>query len=427
MIDFIFKPKGSRIWRWKFRQQSEDGKIIDISLETPDKRCAEKRREELRKEKLFERDGLLMPKPLREAAQRELSNHLKDFLGDLRRRGKSDKYLANLEYRVGELTKSCHWSTVKDITADSFQTGSRQNDGLAAKTMNDYLEAVRCLLGWLIKNGRAQCNPLQTVEKVKVVEDKTRQRRAFTTAEFCRLLDAVPKNRKAIYLMAIHTGLRRSELAGLKPSDIHLNAVVPFVQVRASTTKNGKAVTMRLHQDVVVALRDLGSTGSSDEPIFSHFPRIERFRRDLKLAGVQYRDDAGRVADFHSLRKTFCTNLANAGVASRVAMTLMRHSDRRLTDKVYTDENLLGKSSAIEAIPSYANPASQGASQRMVAYGQTESPAVTLSGGVKTTENPVNTGEIPGLAPYVTNGQNGNNGGSGGARTRNLCRDRAAL
>src|SRR5208283_1866516 len=106
------------------------------------------------------------------------------------------------------------------------------------------------------------------------------------------------------------------------------------------------------------------------------------FRRDLKLAGVQYRDEAGRVADFHSLQKTFCTNLANAGVASRVAMTLMRHSDRRLTDKVYTDENLLGTSSAIEAIPSYANPASQGASQRMVATGQIVSQAVTLSGGV---------------------------------------------
>ena len=63
----------------------------------------------------------------------------------------------------------------------------------------------------------------------------------------------------------------------------------------------------------------------------------------------------------------------------------------------------------------------------MVANGQTELPAVTVSGGVKTTQTLVKTGEIPGLAPYVTNGQNGNNGGSGGARTRNLCRDRAAL
>ena len=52
MIDFIYKPKDSRIWRWKFRQQSEDKKIADVSLGTSDKRCAEKRREELRKEQL---------------------------------------------------------------------------------------------------------------------------------------------------------------------------------------------------------------------------------------------------------------------------------------------------------------------------------------------------------------------------------------
>jgi len=46
-------------------------------------------------------------------------------------------------------------------------------------------------------------------------------------------------------------------VGALKWSDVHLDAVVPFIQVRASTTKNGKAVTMRLHQDVIAALRDL--------------------------------------------------------------------------------------------------------------------------------------------------------------------------
>jgi hypothetical protein len=61
MIDFIYKPKDSRIWRWKFRQQSMDKKIADVSLETSDKRCAEKRRDKLREEKLHERDGLILP------------------------------------------------------------------------------------------------------------------------------------------------------------------------------------------------------------------------------------------------------------------------------------------------------------------------------------------------------------------------------
>jgi hypothetical protein len=187
---------------------------------------------------------------------------------------------------------------------------------------------------------------------------------------------------------------------------------------------------MRLHGDVVAALGDLINPGASDERIFPHFPRIERFQRDLKLAGVAYRDENGRMADFHSLRKTFCTNLANAGVASRVAMTLMRHSDRRLTDKIYTDENLLGTSSAIEAIPSYAISASQGASQSSVASSQIESRVVTVSGGVKTVNSVnsiVNIGGSHDFASCVPMCHENRNGGSGGARTRNLCRDRAAL
>jgi len=427
MIDFIYKPKDSRIWRWKFRQQSEDKKIIDISLETSDKRCAEKRRDDLRKEKLYEREGLILPKPVREAAQRKLSEHLEDFIGDMRRRGKSEKYLANLEFRVGALIPSCGWETARDVTADSFQSWRREQKELSAKTANDYLEAVRCFFNWLIKNERVQVNPLASVEKVRTEGRETRQRRAFNGEEMRQLLAVVPAERKAVYLMAVHTGLRRSELAALKWGDLNLDAVMPFVQVRASTTKNSKPAAMRLHPDVVKAIQEIKGDKEPDKSVFSRFPRIERFRRDLKKAGIPYRDGAGHFADFHSLRKTFGTNLANAGVSSRVAMALMRHSDRRLTDKIYTDENLLGTWSAFDALPNYTEPASQRASQILVANGQNGSSAVTMNSGEEIGKNIVAIDESRVVTPLVTNGHNVESGGSGGARTRNLCRDRAAL
>ena len=227
--------------------------------------------------------------------------------------------------------------------------------------------------------------------------------------------------------MAVHTGLRRSELAALKWGDVHLDAVMPFVQVRASTTKNSKPAAMRLHPDVVKVMLEIKGDKQPDEPVFDRFPRIERFRRDLKKAGIPYRDGTGHFADFHSLRKTFGTNLANAGVPSRVAMALMRHSDRRLTDKIYTDENLLGTWSAFDALPNYTEAASQGASQILVANGQSESSAVTTNGGGKSNKTIATIDESHILTLPVTGSQNVENGGSGGARTRNLCRDRAAL
>ena len=108
-------------------------------------------------------------------------------------------------------------------------------------------------------------------------------------------------------------------------------------------------------------------------------------------------------------------------------MALMRHSDRRLTDKIYTDENLLGTWSAIDALPVFTEQASQGASQKLVAAGQNVSLAVTTSFGPEVVKTLVNIGDCHGLAQLDASGQNAGNGGSGGARTRNLCRDRAAL
>lgn len=70
MLNSIYKPKGSRIWRWKFRLNSKDIKIEDISLGTSDKQVAEKIRSEKLREAELERAGIIAPKANREAAQR---------------------------------------------------------------------------------------------------------------------------------------------------------------------------------------------------------------------------------------------------------------------------------------------------------------------------------------------------------------------
>src|SRR5262249_35701517 len=126
--------------------------------------------------------------------------------------------------------------------------------------------------------------------------------------EMLRLLE-VAGERKPVYLMAVQTGLRRSELAALKWGDVQVEAVTPFVRVRASTTKNGKAAELRLVVELAAALSELRAGGApDDEPVFKAIPRIERFYRDLKKAGIPVRDGLGRKAIFHSLRHTFGTN-----------------------------------------------------------------------------------------------------------------------
>ena len=63
----------------------------------------------------------------------------------------------------------------------------------------------------------------------------------------------------------------------------------------------------------------------------------------------------GRYADFHSLRYTWGTYLQRNGVNSRTAMELMRHSDRKLTDKLYTDSNLLPLGEVVRNLPDDEN------------------------------------------------------------------------
>ena len=426
MINTIYKPKGSRIWRWKFRLCPADKKIEDVSLGRSDKRAAEREREKLLQEKQDERAGFNPPKATRDAGERKLADHLQDFLGDMRRRGKSEKYLANLEFRVGRLISECSWNTARDVSADKFQAWLRGHPELKDKTANDYLEAARCFFNWLVKLGRALSNPLVSVEKAKTKGGKADEVRGFTDDEMLRLL-AVAGERKPVYLMAVHTGLRRSELATLKWSDLYLDAVIPFVRVRASTTKNGKSAEFRLVPEVAAALGELRSNGTHcDDLAFKGIPRIERFYRDFKKAGIPRQAELGKGV-FHSLRHTFGNNLARGKVGRRVAMALMRHSDGRLTDKVYVDENLLGTWTAFDSLPSYEKQASQIASQKLVAAGQNVSLPVTMSTGPEVAKTLVNIGESHIVALPVTMGHIVGNGGSGGARTRNLCRDRAAL
>jgi hypothetical protein len=79
---------------------------------------------------------------------------------------------------------------------------------------------------------------------------------------------------------------------------------------------------------------------------------MRTFRVDLKLAGISPVDEYGRRFDFHALRTTLATLCSASGVAPRVAMALMRHSDIKLTMKTYTDVEHLPLVHALALLPS---------------------------------------------------------------------------
>jgi integrase len=257
---------------------------------------------------------------------------------------------------VGRMMKECGWKQLKDITPESFQTW-RAKQTLSPKTLNEYLGSISSLLNWMEKHERIPRNPLQHVQKVQANGRQVRPRRAFTDDEMQRLLGVAGK-RKVVYLTAVYTGLRRSELAALEWPDLHLVGEKPFINVRASTTKNHQQAVIALHPELVSEMRDHVAKMPTETPrVFAGvMPTMTRFKMDLKAAGIPFLNTAGQRADFHSLRYTLATNLARAGTAPRVAMEIMRHSDMRLTAKTYTDAGLLPVADAVLKLPFLTKP-----------------------------------------------------------------------
>jgi hypothetical protein len=135
-------------------------------------------------------------------------------------------------------------------------------------------------------------------------------------------------------------------------------------------------------------------------------PRALRLQKDLKAIGVPYRDAQGRYADFHALRYTWATFLQRNGVAQRFAMKLMRHSDIKLTSKVYTDEMQLPIYDAIKNLPRLdGGPAyTQIRAQNLGGNGQNGSHPVAINGESKAHETLENKGDSRCLTQPVATG-----------------------
>ena len=344
MIAYVYKPtrtrKGkkvsARLYRGRYRLD-DDFAVIDVALNTADKEIANKRIRDLVTEAQKERDGILTPKMQREAGQKGICEHLKDFLGDLEAVGRAPDYRNRVRVRVRRLIEDRGWKRLKDVSADDFVAWRARQDDMAPKTLNEYLNACSGFLNWLIRQGRLTTNPLLSVSKVDV-RGKQLQRRALTAEEVEKLLE-VSGERSVTYLTAIYTGLRQNELRQLVWADVHLDREKTYFLVRSATTKNRKDAIVPLHARVVDALKAIKpERNHSGTPVFELPSNPDRtIRNDLKAAGIERVDALGRKVDFHSLRNTFATMLARHGVPQRIAQELMRHSNPHLTATVYTD------------------------------------------------------------------------------------------
>lgn len=362
MIAFLFQAVShgvkSRTWSARIRLD-EWPKYRVFPLHVTDKRVADQKLRELVSELERETHGVGIPRPTREAWRTPLIEHHAKFLKACVAAKLSDNTLDKYTHSLPLLFTRCNWTTIRDVNKASF-TQWRDSCILKPKTVNDLLGSMRTFLIWMKRERLILADPLAEVRKV-ANPNAGNFRRALSADDVNRLLEKSPPHRALVYLAMIYTGLRRAELSGLKWVDFNFETNPPQVRVPSSLSKNRKESTHYLRPELAQAILAVRpKMPKPDAFVFKGLvPRVHTFKKDLAAAEIPFEDARGRRVDIHALRKTFGTLLAAGGVAPRVAMELMRHSDMKLTMGVYTDVAQLPVVAEMARLPSFQMPAKE--------------------------------------------------------------------
>jgi len=249
----------------------------------------------------------------------------------------------NILFRVKHLLQKSGVRDLRDLKPSIVQRvlGELREEGLALKTVNDYLVTVKQFCTWARHDGRSPENPLDSLQGFNTALDRRHDRRALSEDELQRLLSAAKKGgvhqgctgpeRETLYRFAVLTGLRKNEIESLTKASFDLEGDPATVTVRAAFSKHRREDIHPLPKDLAPLLRNLLAGKADGDPAFKVPDKTgEAVQHDLEAAGIPYKVGQ-RYADFHALRHTFITRVINSGANVKTAQLLARHSDPGLT------------------------------------------------------------------------------------------------
>lgn len=280
---------------------------------------------------------------LRQLAAQHL-NHLEDTL---------DRKSTTLhDYRIilrRHLYPAFGDTPVDRITADSISAyvAAKRRQGLAPNSIRNQLNLLHAILRRAVRRGLLAVNPVDQVDRPRVVANRDRRLRFLQPAQINQLLAGVPDDplgqlERPLYLTAAMTGLRQGELLALRWQDVDFRAdrvrvADSYTRGRLGAPKSRSAIrSVPLAERVVSALAELRKCSpfsADDDLVFAH-PQIghyldasrlrKRFQRALDRAELP------RIR-FHDLRHTFGTQMAAAGAPLRAIQEWMGHQDPSTT------------------------------------------------------------------------------------------------
>lgn len=207
--------------------------------------------------------------------------------------------------------------------------------GVSARTRENTRANLSAFFQWMTREQIIPKNPMASLKPIKYADEI---REAFSSVEIDALRSACnTKKERAIIEMLLSTGVRVSELVGMKVTDIDKDNLRVHVI-------NGKGQKERITYTTPVAIKHLISYLEDRKEKNSEMLFYNKDHQPLNAGGVRYiiRKIAKRAniedAHPHRFRRTFATNLSKRGMEIQEIQRLMGHANINTT-MVYIQAN----------------------------------------------------------------------------------------
>jgi integrase len=236
---------------------------------------------------------------------------------------------------------------------------ARHSKGLAPATVNLDVAMLSAAFNAALRQGHITINPCLAIEALK---DKPQRKGVFTPEQVSALVRCAEGDMRGLIMVAFYSGQRLQDCANLRWRDVDL--ISKIKTIRFSVLKTGREIVTVVHQALEDYLLSLPTAKSDDEhlfatlagqktsPISKEFSKL-MLRAHIEQRVIRERTKGGRNVNaltFHSLRHSFATTLANAGIPEELRMLLTGHT-ARATHQVYSHHDLARLRDAVAVLP----------------------------------------------------------------------------
>ena len=241
--------------------------------------------------------------------------------------------------------------------------------GRAAFSFNMRATSLKSIFRVMLDGVKDAENPWDAI-KMRIIDGHSR--RELSHEEVRRIIaaaDAFGAEWRVLIALGIYTGLRLGDCCLLSWENVNIvTGLIHVVPQKTRRYSHGRSVTIPIHEQLLSALVKSGDAMRSGfvmpgiAALYSK--RRGRFTRKLKKvfenAGIvrnakcEGRTRAVPLATFHSLRHTFVSLAANAGVPIVVVQAIVGHASPVMTQHYY-HANAVALKRAVDAIPSFSS------------------------------------------------------------------------